>query len=56
MKRGSPIDELLTVIFMILAIGAIVCYFAVSGFPLHYVLGGTAVLLRITQYVMRYFS
>lgn len=55
MKRGSPIDELLTIIFMILAIGAVVCYFAVKGSPVYMILGGIAVLLRVVQYILRFF-
>lgn len=56
MKRGSRLDELLSLIFMILAIGAIVCYFALgNGNPTYLVLGGLAVLLRVAQYMMRFF-
>ena len=31
MTRGSKADEILTLVFMLLAIAAVVCYFAVSG-------------------------
>jgi hypothetical protein len=56
MKRGGRLDELLTLLFMILAIGAIVSYFALGGNnPAYLVLGGIAVLLRIVHYVMRFF-
>jgi hypothetical protein len=54
MRRDSPIDELLTIFFMILAVGAIISYFAVSSFPLYLLLGGVAVVLRIVQYIMRF--
>ena len=30
MTRGSKADEILTLVFMLLAIAAVVCYFAVS--------------------------
>ncbi|MDR3250392.1 MAG: hypothetical protein LBT42_01835 [Tannerella sp.] len=56
MKRGSRIDELFTLLFMILAIGAIVCYFAMDGGSITYlVLGGIAIVLRVAQYIMRFF-
>ena len=55
MKRGSRIDELLTAIFMVLGIGAIVCFFALgSQNPIYLILGGTAILLRIAQYILRF--
>lgn len=54
MKRNSPIDELLTVIFMIMAIAAVVCFFALEGRGWFMGLAGTAVILRILQYVLRY--
>lgn len=56
MKRGSRLDELLTLLFMLLAIGAIVCYFVIgSDKPIYLILGGSAVLLRVAQYIMRFF-
>ena len=55
MKRGSRFDELLTLLFMVLAIGAIVCYFAFRGSPAYLVMGGIAIIIRITQYIMRFF-
>ena len=54
MKRGSRLDELLTVIFMLTAIGAPVCYFAIgSQNPAWLILGGIAIVLRLAQYIMR---
>ncbi|MDR0699944.1 MAG: hypothetical protein LBG28_12150 [Tannerella sp.] len=56
MKRGGRLDELLNLLFMILAIGAIVCYFALNGDnPTYLILGGIAVLLRVAHYIMRFF-
>ncbi|MDR1813606.1 MAG: hypothetical protein LBR18_02015 [Tannerella sp.] len=56
MRRGSPVDQLLTLLFMLLAIGAVVCYFAVPSNPaVYWILGGLAVLLRITHYILRFF-
>ena len=55
MRRGSAIDELLTIIFMILAIGAVLCFFILKGNPTYMILGGCAVLLRVVQYILRFF-
>jgi len=60
MKRGSPLDELLTVIFMVLAIGGIVCFFVLGSYKgsnnlTYLILGGIAIVLRIVQYIMRMF-
>lgn len=55
MKRGSRLDEILTLIFMVLAIAAVVCFFAVSDRIVFYSLAGSAVVLRIIQYVLRFF-
>ena len=56
MKRGSRLDELFTLLFMILVIGMIVCYFVLDkGNPTFLILGGIAALLRIAQYIMRFF-
>jgi hypothetical protein len=43
-------------LFMILAIGAAVCYFALSSDnPAYFILGSIAVLLRVAHYTMRFF-
>lgn len=56
MKRGSRSDELFSLIFMVLAIGAIVCYFVFDNDnPTYLILGGLAVLLRVAQYIARFF-
>ena len=57
MRRGSRFDELLTVLFMILAVGAIICFFILEkGNPTYLILGGIAVLIRIAHYLMRFFN
>ncbi|MDH6303962.1 hypothetical protein M2459_000293 [Parabacteroides sp. PF5-5] len=56
MFRGSKADEVLTLLFMLLAIGAIVCYFAVSNRGVFLAVAGVAVIMRIVQYLMRYFK
>lgn len=54
MNRGSKIDSILTLIFMALAIAAVICYFAVADRMAFLVCGGLAVVLRLTQYAMRF--
>ena len=51
MTRGSKADEILTLVFMLLAIAAVVCYFAKAVFLY---CGGAAIVLRLVQYVLRY--
>jgi len=53
MRRGNKWDELMTVVFMILAIVAIICFFVARQQPYFLIFGGTAVVLRIVQYTMR---
>ena len=56
MKNRSRFDELITMLFMLLAIGAVVCFFALgSDNPTFLILGGLAVLIRIAQYTKRFF-
>jgi hypothetical protein len=54
MKRGSKADELLSLLFMLLAVAAGVCYFT-AGPKAFYIVGGIAVLMRLAQYVLRFF-
>ena len=54
MKRGSKIDEILTLLFMLLAIAAVICYFAVSDRSVFLYCGGAAIVLRLAQYVVRF--
>ncbi|MDR3260966.1 MAG: hypothetical protein LBT78_03940 [Tannerella sp.] len=55
MTRGSKADELMTLLFMLLAIAAIICYFAVGNRLVFLICGGAAVVLRIIQYILRIF-
>ncbi|MDR1222922.1 MAG: hypothetical protein LBL07_08615 [Tannerella sp.] len=56
MKRGSRLDELFTLLFMLLFIGVVVSFFVTEkGNPTYLILGGVAVLLRVAQYIMRFF-
>lgn len=55
MKRGDKLDTLLTMIFMLLAIAAVVCYFAMPDNRVAFLYcGGAAILLRLIQYLMRF--
>ncbi len=56
MFRGSKFDEVLTLVFMLLAIAAVVCYFAVSNKMIFFMLGGAAVIIRLVQYALRFFK
>jgi membrane-bound ClpP family serine protease len=56
MKRGDKWDELLTVLFMTLAVVAIVLFFAAKNQPYYLICGGAALVLRVVQYGMRFFS
>lgn len=55
MTKGSKADEILTLLFMLLAIIAVVCFCipSVSRTVFLY-LGGAAVVLRLVQYVLRF--
>jgi len=54
MERNSKADEIFTLIFMLLAIAAVVCYFAVDDKSIFLYCGGAAILLRIVQYILRF--
>jgi len=56
MKRGDKWDELLTVLFMTLAVAAVVCFFAARYQPYYLICGGIAIAIRVTQYIVRLFS
>ncbi|OAV64833.1 hypothetical protein Barb6XT_02654 [Bacteroidales bacterium Barb6XT] len=55
MQRGSKTDEILTLVFMLLAIAAAVCWFAADGKLPFLCCGGTAVAVRIVQHIARIF-
>ena len=55
MKKNGRFDELITVLFMILAIGAVISYFSLGkDNPTFLILGGLAFLIRIAQYIKRF--
>ena len=56
MIRGSKIDTILTRLFMVLAVAAVICYFAFpERLPFLYC-GGAAICFRLVQYLMRFIS
>ncbi len=57
MHRGSKIDTILTWLFLLLAVAAVVCYFVMpdNRVPFLYC-GGAAILLRLVQYLMRFIN
>jgi hypothetical protein len=56
MKSRGRFDELITVLFMLLAVGAVICFFVLGrDNPTYLILGGLAILIRIAQYAKRFF-
>lgn len=57
MKKGSKYDDIITLVFMILAIITVICLFMPSvSHSDAMTVGGIAVILRIVQYILRYFN
>lgn len=55
MTKGSKADEILTLLFMLLAIIAVVCFCIPSvDRTVFLYIGGAAVVLRLAQYVLRF--
>ena len=50
----DKISNILTLIFMILAVAAGVSYFAIEDRTIFWYCGGAAVCVRLTQYVMKF--
>lgn len=55
--RRSPLDVVLTWIFLLLTLAAVVCYFV---FPhdrsIFFICGGAAIFIRLMQYFMRFIN
>lgn len=56
MQRGSKTDEIITMAFMAFAVIAVVCLLFIGNRLYSYIFGGTAVLIRLTQYILRFFK
>lgn len=56
MVRGGKTDQILTIIFMVLAVIAVICLFFASDRIYFLSIAGVALLLRIIQYALRFFK
>jgi hypothetical protein len=56
MKRGGITDQWLTILFMLLAAASAICYFKAESRMVFILCAGVAVVLRIIQYILRFFS
>ena len=57
MKKGSKIDDIITLVFMILAVITVVCLFIpAASHSLAMAVGGIAIIVRIIQYIRRFFN
>ncbi|WP_293710598.1 hypothetical protein [uncultured Parabacteroides sp.] len=56
MIRGSKTDSILTILFMVLAAAAIICYFAVPDRHVFLYCGGAAICFRLVQYLLRFIN
>ena len=55
MYVSDSIDQLLTVLFMLVAVAAFVIFFTISDRTIFLYAGGVAVVLRLFQYGRRYY-
>ena len=55
MYVSDSIDQLLTVLFMLVAVVAFVIFFTISDRTIFLYVGGVAVVLRLFQYGRRYY-
>lgn len=55
MYISDSIDQLLTVLFMLVAVAAFVIFFTISDRTIFLYVGGVAVVLRLFQYGRRYY-
>lgn len=53
MMRGSKLDEIMTLAFMLLAVAAVICFFT-AGPAVFLSVGGVAVAVRLVQYLLRF--
>ncbi|CQB86975.1 Uncharacterised protein [Chlamydia trachomatis] len=55
MYVSDSIDQLLTVLFMLVAVAAFIIFFTISDRTIFLCVGGVAVVIRLFQYGRRYF-
>lgn len=56
MQRGGKTDQIMTIVFMVLAFIAVACLLFASNRIYFLSFAGVALLLRITQYALRFFK
>ncbi len=56
MVRRSKLDTVMTWIFMVMAVAAVICYFVVDDHSAFLYCGGAAIFIRLVQYLMRFIS
>lgn len=56
MVRGNKVDSILTILFMVLAVAAVICYFMVDDRTVFLYCGGAAICFRLVQYLMRFIN
>jgi hypothetical protein len=56
MERGGKTDQLITVVFMVLAVIAVICLLFANSRIYFLSFAGVALLLRVTQYALRFFK
>ena len=55
MRRGDKVDTFLTLIFMLLVVAAMICYFAMPDNRIYFwYTGGAAICLRLVHYMIRF--
>ncbi|MCC8155532.1 MAG: hypothetical protein LIP01_15970 [Tannerellaceae bacterium] len=52
--RGSKLDDIMTLLFMLLAIASVVVLFIANTRTAFLGIAGVAVILRIIQYILRF--
>lgn len=50
----EKITKILTLLFLILAAAAVICYFTVEDKTIFLYCGGAAICIRLTQYLMKF--
>jgi len=52
--RGSKLDEIMTLLFMVLAVASVVVVFITNNRGYFLAVAGVAVVIRLIQYVLRF--
>ncbi|MCD7930060.1 MAG: hypothetical protein LUE98_18520 [Tannerellaceae bacterium] len=54
--RGSKLDEIMTLVFLLLAVASVVVVFVANNRSMFLYVAGAAIVLRIIQYALRFFK